>query len=318
MKKAPIPEAEAERLKALYALRLLDTAPEERFDRFTRLARRTFDVPIVLVTFVDANRQWFKSNQGLNATETARDISFCGHAIMQPEVMVIPDALADPRFSDNPLVTGDPQIRFYAGCPIAAPAGQNIGTICLIDQEPRDLDPEDVALLRDLGRMVEDDLASRAAAVTDELTGISNRRGFLKLAGMALSMCDRMEKPASLVFIDLDGFKAINDVFGHAEGDAALREMAQILLDTFRDSDVIARMGGDEFAVLCTGVQDVGIPIRRLEECLAARNEDAEYGLDCSVGHVDFDTERHATIDDLIREADSRMYERKRGGAAAG
>ena len=320
VKKAPIPENEDARLRSLRALDVLDTEPEERFDRFTRLARRSFGVPIALVSLVDSDRQWFKSAQGLDASETPREISFCGHAILGDGVLVVADALEDERFADNPLVTGDPSIRFYAGCPVAAPDGSKVGTLCLIDREPRVLDAEDLDLLRDLACMVEDDLAARALAITDELTGLSNRRGFLGLAGKALSICERLNRPASLLFIDLDGFKPINDRFGHEEGDRALREMSEILLETFRDSDVIARFGGDEFCVLLAGTGGVKAPSERLQRALAERNAEPgqRYSLECSVGVVEFDPERHASIEDVLREADQGMYERKRQRKAEG
>ena len=131
------PEDEAERLRALTDLNVLDTDAEERFDRYTRLACRLFGVPIALVSLVDEHRQWFKSRQGLAAGETSRDISFCGHAILQSDTYIIENALEDERFSDNPLVTGDPKIRFYAGHPLRSPCGAALGTLCLIDRLPR-------------------------------------------------------------------------------------------------------------------------------------------------------------------------------------
>ena len=114
MLKSAIPLDEAKRLATLQALHILDTPPEERFDRLSRLAQRLFNVPIVLISLVDANRQWFKSRQGLSVSETPRDISFCSHAILHEDALVIPDTTLDPRFLDNPLVTGEPSIRFYA------------------------------------------------------------------------------------------------------------------------------------------------------------------------------------------------------------
>jgi phosphoribosyl 1,2-cyclic phosphodiesterase/GAF domain-containing protein len=154
----PSPPDEPARLAAVRKSGLLDTAAEERFDRLTRLAQRLFEVPIALVSLVDAERQWFKSRQGLEVAETSRDAAFCAHAILAPHVMVVPDALADPRFADNPLVIGPPRVRFYAGQPVAAPDGSRIGTLCIIDHRPRDLSAEDVAALQDLARMVEEEL----------------------------------------------------------------------------------------------------------------------------------------------------------------
>ena len=158
MQEPKFPSNEALRHAALRSLNILDTPPEERFDRITRLAQRVFDVPIALVSLVDTNRQWFKSCQGLDVSETPRSISFCGHAILLDAPLVIPDALKDPRFADNPLVTSPPDIRFYAGQPLKAADGSRIGTLCIIDRKPHQLTPSDLDTLRDLAIMVEDEL----------------------------------------------------------------------------------------------------------------------------------------------------------------
>ncbi len=152
------PPDEPKRLEALRALNILDTPPEPRYDRITRLAQRFFQVPIVLVSLVDADRQWFKSRQGLAAAETPRNISFCGHAILADDLLVVPDTLEDERFCDNPLVCGNPDIRFYAGAPLHDPAGLRLGTLCLIDRQPRKFSPEDRQTLRDLADGVEAEL----------------------------------------------------------------------------------------------------------------------------------------------------------------
>lgn len=150
---APIPANDAERLDALFQLLILDTPPEERFDKIVAFAAAEFDMPIVLISLIDTDRQWFKSALGVNVCQTGRDISFCGHAITQPGIFVIPDALADQRFADNPLVTGYPHLRFYAGAPLILDSGLAIGTLCLIDTKPRQLDAIELAIhatLRDL------------------------------------------------------------------------------------------------------------------------------------------------------------------------
>jgi len=159
---APIPTDDEERLQALRALLILDTPPEERFDRVVRFASEEFEVPIVLVSLVDEYRQFFKAQVGMDACESDRDSSFCGHAIMKPDTFVVEDARQDPRFADNPLVTGEPRIRFYAGAPLQLPSGQRVGTLCLIDREPRSLDAVDLAILGSLRDLVVDELTNQS------------------------------------------------------------------------------------------------------------------------------------------------------------
>ncbi|WP_374496905.1 sensor domain-containing diguanylate cyclase [Vogesella indigofera] len=164
MHKPRLPANEHDRLAALQRLGVLDTPPAAELDRLTRLAQRVFKVKTVLVTLIDAHRQWFKSRVGLDVSETARDISFCGHAILQPQALLVADARKDPRFADNPLVTAAPHIVFYAGQPIFSSAGHALGTLCLIDDQPRQLDDGELQTLQDLARMVEQYLWGLEAA----------------------------------------------------------------------------------------------------------------------------------------------------------
>lgn len=316
MEKPAIPHNEKERLGELKDLGLLDSEAEERFDRFTRLAKRLFGVPVALISLVDSDRQWFKSRQGLDATETPRDVSFCGHAILGSEIFVVENASEDARFADNPLVIGDPNIAFYAGFPLTGPKGHKVGTLCLLDQKPRVLDEEDLEALRDIGDMVASELASLQLASTDSLTGISNRRGFEMLAAQALAMCARSSQPAAVVMIDMDGFKAINDTFGHEEGDRALIRFSTLLVETFRDSDVVARWGGDEFCAVLTGAdaQQAQIAVERLSNALERHNAEPGrlYPLQFSAGVAEYQPDRHSNVIDVIREADALMYDHKR------
>jgi len=320
MIKPATPVDEATRIGALRALDILDGAPEERFDRLTRLAKRLFGVPIALVSLIDTNRQWFKSCDGLSVSETSRDISFCGHAILSDDILLIPDTLLDERFSDNPLVVNDPHIRFYAGCPLRAPNGSRLGTLCLIDRQPRTFGADELEPLRDLAQMAEQELAAVQLATTDELTHVSNRRGFVRLAEHALSLCRRLGTPASLLFLDMDRFKQINDRYGHAEGDYALRSFAGLLTTTFRDSDVVGRLGGDEFAVLLTNAsaQASADALARLQQAADAHNLAGArgYELEFSAGQLAYDPALHGSIDALLQEADALMYECKRGRRA--
>ncbi|WP_439609533.1 GAF domain-containing protein [Hydrogenophaga sp.] len=164
MTAAPLPRNEAKRLDALRSLLILDTPPEERFDRISAFAAKEFDVPIALVSMVDRDRQWFKSTIGIEMCETPRDVSFCAHAITKSATLVVPDALRDPRFADNPLVVGHPYIRFYAGAGLRLPYGQVVGTLCIMDRRPREFDKLDVAILGGLRDLVVDELFRREEA----------------------------------------------------------------------------------------------------------------------------------------------------------
>ncbi|AKJ01624.1 PAS domain S-box-containing protein [Archangium gephyra] len=175
-----LPPDEPRRLQALRRLGLLDTPAEERFDRIVRMAARTFRVPITLVSLVDGSRQWFKARVGLDASSTARSISFCGHAILTPDTFVVRDALEDQRFADNPLVTGEPHVRFYAGHPLHAPDGSPVGTLCLIDRRARDFSAEERQQLEDLASWVE--LELNALTVQEARTALAQQERFFALS----------------------------------------------------------------------------------------------------------------------------------------
>jgi signal transduction histidine kinase len=147
---------EAARLFALHGYHVLDTPAEARFDRITKLLARSLDMPMALISLIDAERQWFKARYGLDATSTTRDVAFCAHAIRDSETMIVEDARNDARFAENPLVLGDPFVRFYAGAPLVTPEGHRLGTLCVIDQKPRSLDAEQRALIEQLSQLVMD------------------------------------------------------------------------------------------------------------------------------------------------------------------
>jgi len=306
-----LPLDETKRLRALTTLCLLDTLPEEKFDRVTRLACRTFNVPIALVSLIDRDRQWFKSRQGLDACETSRSISFCGHAILYDGQFIVPDALTNPDFADNPLVSGAPHIRFYAGQPVHGPDGSRVGTLCLIDRQPRAFTPEDKIILADLGAMVDRELSLIENATVDELTRLSNRRGFIMVAKHVLALCRRNRQPSVVIALDLDHFKSINDNFGHEAGDDVLRRFSKLLHSHFRSSDVVARLGGDEFAILCSSSthEDVLEGLQRLKREFEQSELAKTYPfLSWSAGLSTFDPRSEETIEELLRMADARMY----------
>ncbi|RDU96274.1 GGDEF domain-containing protein [Trinickia dinghuensis] len=318
MQKPAHPSNEAARIALLRSLDILDTPPEERFDRLTRLAKRLFDVPISSVSLVDSDRQWFKSCIGLSVTETPRDISFCGHTILDDDLFVIEDAQADPRFSDNPLVTGSLGVRFYAGCPLTLHQDIKVGAFCIVDTKPRTFDAEERGLLRDLGRIAERELEVLQLAATDDLTGLSNRRGFEALGHHLLQLCKRARSRASMLFFDLNGFKQINDDHGHTEGDLALVGFADVLRESMRETDVLARLGGDEFVALVVGAEQ-GAEAQIIERVRTGverynRAQQRGYELNFSVGVAPVDETKQPSIAELIAIADHAMYANKRAG----
>lgn len=316
MIKPETPSNEIARLRALRALKILDTAHEERFDRVTRIAKHLFNVSISLVTLIDEDRQWFKSRQGLGVCELPRESSFCGHTINQNELLIIPDTSSDERFFDNPFVVGDPKIRFYAGFPLKLKQGVIIGTLCLADDKPRNLSDEEKQLLRDLGSLVEQEIQSIQLATIDELTKISNRRGFLSLAEHTLNNCKKNKVSMTLILFDLNKFKQINDVYGHHEGDFVLTKFAQVMLSSFCDCEVIGRLGGDEFVVMLSdsGAKKADDALLCFTNAIEQTNSilNKSYNIDYSFGVVNFTYNTDKTVVEMIQDADTAMYKQKK------
>ncbi|WMC10595.1 PAS domain-containing protein [Oceanimonas pelagia] len=224
MKTPALPFDEPQRLQALRRTGLLDTPPEARFDRLTRIARQSFGVEIALVSLVDSERQWFKSAQGLNACETGRDISFCGHAILDSRTFVVEDALKDERFADNPLVTEAPHIRFYAGAPLHSLEGFRIGTLCVIDSRPRRFGEQDGELLRTLADCVEEQLSRQRLEELRKSLAESEYRAQLIIEGANIGtwQCDMQT-----------GLCRFNDRWAEMLG-CRLEELGETSVDTWK------------------------------------------------------------------------------------
>jgi diguanylate cyclase (GGDEF)-like protein/PAS domain S-box-containing protein len=459
--KAPTPPYETERLEALRNLEILDTPAEVSLDRITRLVARVLDVPIALVSLVDEDRQWFKSRQGLDAPETPREMAFCAHAILQTTPLVVPDAAEDDRFRDNQLVTGAPHIRFYAGVPIRTSKGFAVGTLCAIDERPRQLTQEEIDTLRDLADIVSrevqlrenlmlarrqrnrsdalfraseagyrsmfelasvgialvapdggwinvnralceilgytagelelltfqdithpDDLNSdmellqqlidsridhyqlekryirkggesvwvnlsvtkklssegdleyfisiiqniqarkelEQEARHDALTGLYNRRALDALLPIAQARADRSTLQMALMFLDLDGFKAVNDTYGHDAGDDLLKTISVRLQSCVRRTDSLIRLAGDEFIVILEGIVPGADEAREVaKKLLAAISEPIIIKGDvirsnASVGFAMYEPGSGKAPDELMREADRWMYKAKHSG----
>ncbi|MEH6357110.1 MAG: EAL domain-containing protein [Marinobacter sp.] len=498
---------EKRRLAALERLAIMDTGSEERFDRLINLARRFYNTPIALFSLLDEKRQWFKSKRGLDVSETPRGVAFCDHAIRQDSVFVVPDATKDERFCNNPLVTGEPHIRFYAGMPLREPGGFKMGTLCIMDRKPRYIPEHELDVLRVLASLIEDEverfyhasqyqkqvpvsrlnraiqraqntfhtdddqdaafeillsdllvltdsqfgfigevltnsdnsLYLRVGAITDiswspesadrsqqrktkgllferlnslidtsmlsddvlisdgfesdsqagglppgqpqitrymgvpifsgdnrvglvglanrpqgytnklaielepllqtvgqlierkrmykerqehqkgleqaanfdSLTGLPNRRRLTELFEQELTLVDQRQGALSICFIDLDGFKEINDDYGHSVGDAVLKTVAARLRHVLRECDIIARLGGDEFVAIIRDVENNAVYERMLEAIRRPMNhQDVTLDLTASMGVTLYPRDQSAP-DLLLRHADQAMYAAK-------
>ncbi len=459
--KASVSPYEKERLEALHSLEILDTPAEASLDRITRLVARVLDVPIALVSLVDDDRQWFKSRQGLDATETPRELAFCAHAILQATPLVVPDAAEDERFRDNQMVTGAPHIRFYAGVPIRTSKGFALGTLCAIDERPRQLTQDELEILRELADIVSremqlrenlmlarlqknrsdalmraseagyrsmfelasvgialvapdggwisvnsalceiigytpdelkdltfqdithpDDLNTDIELLTqlidnkidryqlekrylrkngqpvwinlsvtkklsedgdleyfisiieniqsrkeleqearhDALTGLFNRRALDAILPIAQARSDRSGLQLALMFIDLDGFKAVNDTFGHDAGDDLLRAVATRLQSCVRRTDSLIRLAGDEFIVILEGIVPGVDEAREVAKKLIAAIAEpiilkgGVIRTNASAGFSMYEPGSGKAPDELMREADRWMYKAKHSG----
>lgn len=343
------PRNEVLRLEALHSYDVLDSAAEQAYDDIAKLASYICDAPMALITLIDEDRQWFKARVGVDVLQTPRGDAFCTHAILDPqEVMQVHDTSLDPRFSNNPLVTGDPNIRFYAGAPLVTSTGAALGTVCVADRVPRKLEPRMVDALKALSRQVVSLLQLRHALselkllsdvqqhrqkqleghqkrledlnlvlveqnTTDPLTGLKNRRAFDRILNEESSRTERSHSSLALAIIDVDHFKSFNDEFGHVAGDEALQQVSLMLQSHARAYDHAARYGGEEFAVI--------LPDTRIDACMvvAERIRRAVQEFDwrhrpitVSVG-VAVATSSNGALN-LVERADKALYEAKRKG----
>ena len=279
---------------------LLSCAPTEAsLDHVTHAARRIFGTPIALISVVDSDRLWFKSCIGLSVRETPRDISFCGHAILEDAPLIVEDALLDPRFADNPLVTAEPKIRFYAGRPLRNGENFPVGALCIIDHEPRALSEDDRRLLDDLGLWAEAIFASKQLGesqralqteldeakretMVDPLLHIWNRWAIVDILEREAKRALRHRDPLSVLMVEVEHMATIADRYGQPTADAMLKEVARAFNSVLRPYDAVGRCGGEEFLVVLpdTGAHAAAAIAKRLrqriEECTVTADSDSE------------------------------------------
>ena len=338
------PHNEAERLAALRRYEILDTPQEAAFDDLVMIASAVCGMPMSSVSLIDLDRQWFKARIGLADAETSRDISFCAHAILNPdEVMVVPDAMEDPRFRDNPLVLSNPAIRFYAGAPLLGAEGLPMGTLCVMDRQPRKLEAHQIdalnALSRQVSRLLEIRQTSRALNLqlqdrswyedqlhryqesleahnadlveqtrTDPLTGLANRRAF----SAALETGLNAGRACCVAIIDIDHFKVVNDVHGHLVGDRVLEDVAVQLRAASGGHGTIARYGGEEFVWLLPDMPaaQARLQCEYLREAVHYASESLPVTI--SIGLAAWN--REEPLASLMHRADQALYAAKRNG----
>ncbi|MDR3689739.1 MAG: sensor domain-containing diguanylate cyclase [Fimbriimonas sp.] len=350
MTAARIPDNEDRRLESLARYHIVDTLAEQAYDDIAQIASQICGTNIALVSFVDEKRQWFKAKVGIDLSETPRDIAFCAHAILDPEnLMLVRDAPEDVRFADNPFVNSAPYIRFYAGAPLVASDGAALGTLCVIDYQPRVLSDMQLDMLRALSRQVVAQLELRRAlfelnqhvreraayeerleayqrklesinalleadSQTDKLTGLSNRRHFDEVLTEEFDRAKKRGRPLSLLLLDIDRFKALNDSFGHSVGDEALKHVSRLLEENKRLPDFVARYGGEEFAVILPGTDEEGAEI--LAERIRKGIQNASWShrpVTVSIGVCTYRVSDHSPMQ-LVSTADEALYRAKSGG----
>ena len=336
---APIPPNESARVESLRRM-LLSCAPTEAsLDHVTHAACRIFGTPIALISVVESDRLWFKSCIGLNVRETPRDISFCGHAILEDAPLIIEDTLLDPRFADNPLVTAEPKIRFYAGRPLRNGENFPLGALCIIDHEPRTLSEEDRRLLDDLGRWAETIFASKQLSesqrtlqteleqakretMMDPLLHIWNRWAIVDILEREAKRASRHHDALSVLLVKAEHVASIADRYGQSTADSMLKEIVRAFNNVLRPYDAVGRCGGEEFLVVLPDTDTRAAATiakrlrQRISECTVLVDSDqvscvASTGIAC--------VERHAatqSVDALIASAADALELAKSGTGA--
>ena len=266
------------RLAALKRYDILDTGPEEEFDLATELARSIFAVPMAAIVLIDGRRQWFKSRPGILMSHTSRETAFCDHTIRKDTVLVVEDATKDPRFLNNPFVTGEAGIRSYMGAPLITPDGYNLGAFCVLDTMPRDFSDVGREVITNLGKLTMAHMEMRLIASEDAQTGAASTRGFMKALDQELEKHKRHHTKSTLAIFDIDNLGAIAAAHGVTFSDSVVTAAAHAVLKGLRKSDTLGRLGEDEFGILLAGTDDTDAYVaaerfrKEIESCRIPEN----------------------------------------------
>lgn len=305
------------RLLALDRLAVLDTEPEQPFENIVSLVQQILQVPNCAVSLVDRQRQRFKARRGLAAPETARNIAFCSEAIKSDAPLSIPETQDSQTFKGNPLVVGEPHIRSYLGVPLKTPEGYVVGTLCAIDTRPREFAESELSVLERFAKVVVDELELRQIASTDFLTGAMARRAWYEAANGEVLRAQRYRRPLSVVIMDIDRFKSINDTHGHPVGDLVIKALARVVMDSLRQSDLFGRYGGEEFVLALPDTDPVAAYAlaERLRKAVRQSRLVAPHHLrwTISIGVAEMLCE-DATIQPALERADYALYQAKAAG----
>jgi diguanylate cyclase (GGDEF)-like protein len=277
-----------DRLAELHAAGSLATSDDYPVDYITHIGTRLFDVPVCMLSVIDAHRQWIKSSVGLDITQSPRGTSFCGYALATDRSLVVEDTVRDLRFADDPIVTGPPHVRFYAGHPVRNETGTALGTLCLLDVKPREFRGRQLGLLAELSVVAQLALKTRQTSAAQSLLGVKsdvarresmldpllriwNRGGIGAILEQLSPRCRGQRAPLSLLMIDVDRFRRINDGYGRRVGDGVLKAIARELRSVLRSSDDIGRHEGEKFLAVLPNARGVAAErmARRMKEAIA-------------------------------------------------
>lgn len=306
------------RLDALARYDVLDTPREEAFERIANLMKMILKTDVTIVSMIDGHRQWFKAGNGNAFGEVPVRDSFCQVTIQGDDAIAVPDATLDPRFRDNPYVTGDAHVRSYLGTPLKTQDGQNIGTLCAYGREPQEFSEDQKAIITELAKVAMNELELRRLAHSDGLTGVMTRRAFKDEANRLVALARRHRTRLAAVAFDIDHFKSVNDTYGHATGDRVLTTITKAITSQMRRSDVFGRLGGEEFAILlpdtdAASALAIAEKLRIVVRALKFANVFPALTVSASFGVALLDPGTDDT-DALLVKTDEAVYDAKRQG----